>query len=65
MCDSTDQKENVKVAEARAQSVAHYLRGKGIRGTRMDISYFPESDPFLPYNPAANYRNRRVVIRIE
>jgi len=64
-CDSTLQRENVKVAEARAQSVAHYLRGKGIRATRMDISYFPESDPFVPYNPAANYRNRRVVIRIE
>ena len=64
-CDSAVQRENVKVAEARAQTVAHYLRGKGISRTRMDISYFPESDPFHPDNPAANYRNRRAVITIE
>lgn len=61
-CDSAVQRENIKVGEARAEFVAHYLQGKGIGITRMDISYIPESDPIRSDNPAANYRNRRVVI---
>ncbi|HVS97252.1 MAG TPA: OmpA family protein [Puia sp.] len=64
-CDSTTAMENGEVAAARSAAVADYLHSKGISRRRMDVSYVGEGDPFLSYDPAANYRNRRVVIKVE
>jgi len=65
ICNSGTETENIKVGAARAKAVAHYLRGKGIDRSRMDVSSVSESDPVLPYDPPANYLNRRVVITVE
>ncbi len=64
-CNSGTEKENIKVGAARAKAVAHYLGGKGIDPSRMNITSVSESDPVQPSDPAANYRNRRVVITVE
>lgn len=64
ICNSGTATENAKVGEARARAVARYLESKGIDHGRMEVSYLQQSDPVLPNNPAANYRNRRVVITI-
>lgn len=63
-CDSTMQMENSQTAAARVKSVVRYLENKGIDHRRMDIGYARKSDPVLSYDPASNYRNRRVAIRI-
>ncbi len=65
ICNSGTETEDISVGEARAKAVARYLRSKGIRRRRMDISNLQASDPVLPNNPSANYRNRRVVITME
>jgi OOP family OmpA-OmpF porin len=65
ICNSGTETEDVKVGAARANAVARYLRGKGIDRGRMGISSVGESDPVRSNNPAANYRNRRVVITVE
>jgi OOP family OmpA-OmpF porin len=65
ICNSGTETEDISVGEARAKAVARYLQSKGIRRRRMDISNMEESDPVLPNNPSANYRNRRVVITLE
>ncbi len=65
ICNDEMETENLKVGAGRAKAVALYLRGKGIDRRRMDISPASERDQFLPYDPAANYRNRRVVITVE
>jgi OmpA-OmpF porin, OOP family len=65
ICYSEMETENSKVGAARAKAVAQYLRGKGIDRSRMDVSSVSERDPFLPSDPAANYRNRQVVITVE
>jgi OOP family OmpA-OmpF porin len=65
ICNSGTATEDIDVGAARAKAVARYLRSKGIRRQRMDISYLEESDPVTPNNPSANYRNRRVVITIK
>jgi outer membrane protein OmpA-like peptidoglycan-associated protein len=63
-CDSLKEMENSQTAAARTKAVVRYLENKGISRRRMDISYTRESDAVLSYDPAANYRNRRVAIRI-
>ena len=65
ICNSGTATESIKVGEERAKAVARYLENKGISRGRMAISSLQQSDPVLPNNPAANYRNRRVVITIE
>jgi outer membrane protein OmpA-like peptidoglycan-associated protein len=65
ICNSGDGTEKMEIGEARAKAVAGYLQNSGIRSRRMDVSYMHESDPVLPNNPSANYRNRRVVITVE
>jgi OmpA-OmpF porin, OOP family len=65
ICNSGDETEKIEVGAARARAVAGYLRSNGIRRHRMDVSYLRESDPVLPNNPSANYRNRRVDITVE
>jgi outer membrane protein OmpA-like peptidoglycan-associated protein len=65
ICNSETETEDVKVGAARAKVVAHYLQSAGIGRSRMDVSSISESDPVLPYDPPANYLNRRVVIRVE
>jgi OOP family OmpA-OmpF porin len=65
ICNGVTETENMKTGEARARAVGRYLQKKGINRRRMDISYVRESDPSLPYDEAANYQNRRVVITVE
>lgn len=64
-CDGVQQTEDSKLGETRAKSVARYLERRGIDRRRMDLSYQKESDPSKTYDPAANYRNRRVLISPE
>ena len=65
ICNSETETENIKVGAARAKAVANYLRSKGIDRSRMDVSSAGESDPVVPYDPPANYQNRRVDIRMK
>jgi OOP family OmpA-OmpF porin len=65
VCNSGTKTESMKVGTARAKAVAKYLRGIGIDRSRMDVSSASVRDPVLSNNPDANYRNRRVVIRVE
>jgi outer membrane protein OmpA-like peptidoglycan-associated protein len=62
ICNSGTETEKTKVGLARARSVARYLRSKGVDRDRMDVSATDKSDPVLPYNPGANFQNRRAVI---
>lgn len=61
-CDGVQQTEDTKLGEARAKAVARYLQRKGIDRHRIDITAEKEGEPSSPYDPAANYRNRRVLI---
>ncbi|GGB00135.1 OmpA family protein [Puia dinghuensis] len=65
ICDDENEPEDTKVGAERAKSVAQYLRNKGIDGGRMDVSPVSESDVMEPFDPLANYRNRRVVITVK
>jgi OmpA-OmpF porin, OOP family len=65
ICNSGGETEDVRVGEERAKAVANYLRRKGIDKDRMAVSWLSESDPVLPNNPSANYRNRKVVIKVQ
>lgn len=65
ICNSDKTTENKKVGTVRAEAVALYLHSKGIDRSRMDISADSESHPYLSYDPAANYRNRKAVITVE
>ncbi|HVS98385.1 MAG TPA: OmpA family protein [Puia sp.] len=64
-CDSVAENENRHVAEARAKAVARYFESKGISRSRMQLGFARVSDPVLSYDPAANYRNRRVAITLQ
>jgi len=65
ICNSETETEDPKVAQARVKAVARYLMSKGIRRSRMDVTALKESDPVQPNNPPANYRKRRVAIKVE
>jgi len=64
-CDGTQQAEDAKIGDTRAKAVARYLERKGIDKRRMDISYVKQSAPSKSYDPAANFRNRKVLITPE
>jgi outer membrane protein OmpA-like peptidoglycan-associated protein len=64
-CDGDNEPEDKTVGAERAKAVASYLRTKGIDAGRMDVSPVSETDAFEPFNPLANYRNRRAVIKIK
>jgi len=65
ICNSGTESEDADVGLERAKAVARYLRSKGVSRRRMNTGYLQVSDPVLPNNPAANYRNRRVVITVQ
>jgi outer membrane protein OmpA-like peptidoglycan-associated protein len=65
ICNSMTETEDAEIGLERARAVARYLHSKGISRRRMDIRYLQESDPVLPNNPAANYRNRKVMITVQ
>ena len=65
ICNSSTETEDPKVGLTRADAVARYLKDKGIRPNRMEISSVNETDPVLPNNPGANFQKRRVVISIK
>jgi outer membrane protein OmpA-like peptidoglycan-associated protein len=64
-CDGTQQIEDGRLGDARAKAVARYFEHKGIDRRRMDISYDKEGKPSMSYDPAANFRNRKVLITPE
>lgn len=64
-CNSDAEAEDRKVGIERGRAVAQYLQSRGIDPLRMNVSAAGESDVFEPFNPDANYRSRRVVIRVE
>jgi len=64
-CDGDSEPEDKAVGVERAKSVAAYLRGKGIDPARMEVSPASVTDVSEPFNPLANYRSRRVVIKIK
>ena len=64
-CNGVNEKETPRLGADRAKSVAHYLEQKGIDRGRMDVDYFRETEASRDYDPAANYRSRRVVITAE
>ncbi|MEQ9520647.1 MAG: OmpA family protein [Parvibaculum sp.] len=56
---------NQQLSQNRAQSVATYLRGRGIRGDRFLVQGLGESQPIASNaNEAGKAQNRRVEIRI-
>jgi outer membrane protein OmpA-like peptidoglycan-associated protein len=65
ICNSGTETEGPDVGRDRANAVARYLVDKGVNRRRIDISYLQQSDPVLPNNPAANYRNRRVAVTVK
>lgn len=65
ICNSGTESEDPDVGRDRTNAVVRYLSDKGVSRRRMDISSLQQSDPVLPNNPAANYRNRRVAITVE
>ena len=65
VCDGDNEREDKAVGVERARAVAAYLRGMGVDPARLDVSPAAETDVFEPFNPLANYRNRRVVIKIK
>jgi outer membrane protein OmpA-like peptidoglycan-associated protein len=64
-CDGTQQMEDAKLGDARAKAVARYLERKGIDRRRMELNYEKQSEPSKSYDPAANFRNRKVLISPE
>lgn len=65
VCDDDGKTEYKKVGKARAKAVADYLESKGIDAHRIDISPVIVSETYLPNDPPANYRHRRVVVAVE
>lgn len=65
ICNDDTRTEDKKVGMARVRAVADYLEGKGIDARRIDISPVVISDTYLPDDPPANYRHRRVVVAVE
>ena len=56
---------NMQLSQNRAQSVATYLRGRGIRGDRFLVQGLGESQPIASNaTEAGKAQNRRVEIRI-
>jgi outer membrane protein OmpA-like peptidoglycan-associated protein len=64
VCDG-EEPEDKTVGVARARAVAQYLMDNGVDAGRIDVSPASETDVFEPSNPLANYRNRRVVVKIK
>lgn len=64
-CNGVNETETPRLGADRAKSVAHYLEQKGIDRGRMDVDYSRETEASRDYDPAANYRSRRVVITAE
>jgi len=65
VCDGDGETEEKRVGVERAKAVANYLRSKGIDASRMDVGPTAESDIFEPFNPLANFRSRRVVVKVK
>lgn len=59
------EKSNLKLSEARAQSVVNYLINRGVERSSLVVKAFGESNPIVPNNTAENRAmNRRVEIKI-
>lgn len=65
ICNDERKTEDIKVGRARVRAVAEYLESKGIDAHRIDISPVIENDAFVPDDPPANYRHRRVFVAVE
>ena len=64
-CDSETEPEDKKAGAERAKSVAQYLRNKGISPGRMDVNPVSASEVVELFDPLANFRNRRAVIKVQ
>lgn len=65
VCDGDNEPEEKAVGVDRAKAVAQYLRGKGVDPSRVDVGPASVTDVSEPFNPLANYRSRRVVVKIK
>ena len=61
-CGNGIENEDPKLGDIRARAVADYLKGKGIDGGRMEVSFDHENDLAQPADAAANYASRRVEV---
>jgi OOP family OmpA-OmpF porin len=64
-CDSENEPEDKKAGAERARTVAQYLRNKGIESNRLDVSSTSVQDVTEPFNPLANYQNRKVAVEVK
>ncbi|MCR9229062.1 MAG: OmpA family protein [Flavobacteriaceae bacterium] len=65
-CNLGSEQVNQRVGRQRAQSVADYLRAKGVDANRMEVISMGESSPVVPNTSSENRRkNRRVSISID
>jgi OOP family OmpA-OmpF porin len=64
-CDGDNEPEAKTVGVERAKAVEQYLRSKGVDPARIEVSPAAVTDVAEPFNPLANYRSRKVVIKIK
>lgn len=64
-CDIGTEERNLEIGMKRAESVASYLKNKGIASNRMHLFTKGESEPLVPNTPAENKPlNRRVSLTL-
>lgn len=62
-CDIGTKERNLEIGMQRAESVADYLKNKGIEPNRMHLFSKGENEPLVPNTPAENKPlNRRVML---
>lgn len=62
-CDIGTKERNLEIGMQRAESVANYLKNKGIEPNRMHLFSKGENEPLVPNTPAENKPlNRRVML---
>lgn len=63
--DTGSEQYNLKLSEARAQSVTSYLESKGVAANRFTVKWYGEAQPKYPNDSEANrVLNRRVEIAV-
>jgi OOP family OmpA-OmpF porin len=52
---------NLELSQARAQSVANWLQGHGVEGSRLEVQGYGQTQPIVPNDSEENRaRNRRI-----
>jgi outer membrane protein OmpA-like peptidoglycan-associated protein len=65
VCDDETAAESKKIGVERAKAVAQYLKTRGISAGRITVSSTSVQDVTEPFNPLANYQNRKVVVEVK